>query len=377
METYAVLQVVWWLLLGVLMIALAVMVGMDMGVGTILRYIGRTDTERRVILRIIGPHWEGNQIWFVLGGGAVFAAFPLIYATAFSGFYIVMLLLLWTMILRPLGFGYRDQLAAPKWRNLWDWTLFISGLVPMLVFGAAFGNLFLGVPFDFSWNLTSTYSGSFIALLNPFAILCGLLSVSLSVFMGAVTVMKGAEGVVYERSHRLAGFASLLAIALFAIGGIWVYTMQGYVLTQSPGAGVPQTPLQQMVSLDQGAWFANYRARPALWLLPMAGFAGMLLGFLAARARRALLAWWLGALAWTGVITTAGVALFPFLLPSSLAPAQSLTIWNSSSSELTLLWMLGFTVVLLPLVIWYTSWAFYVMRGKVTAEHVDGDGHGY
>lgn len=377
METYAVLQLLWWLLLGVLLIAVAVMVGMDMGVGTILRHVGRTDTERRVVLRIIDPHWEGNQVWFVLGGGAVFAAFPLIYATAFSGFYIVMLLLLWAMILRPLGFGYRDHLASPRWRGMWDWALFISGLVPMVVFGAAFGNLFLGVPFDFSWNLTSTYSGSFIALLNPFAILCGLLAVSLAVFMGAVTVMKGAEGVVYERSHGLARYSSLLAIVLFAIGGVWVYTMQGFVLTQSPGAGVPQTPLQQMVSVAPGAWFANFRGQPLLWLLPILGFAGMLLGFAAASARRPLLAWWSGALAWAGVIATAGVALFPFLLPSSLEPAQSLTIWNASSSELTLLWMLGFTVVLLPLVAWYTSWAFYIMRGKVTAEQVDADEHGY
>lgn len=377
METYAMLQIVWWLLLGTLLIGVAVMVGMDMGVGTILRYIGRTDTERRVILRIIGPHWEGNQVWFVLGGGAVFAAFPLIYATAFSGFYVVMLLLLWTMILRPLGFGYRDQLASLKWRGMWDWTLFISGLVPMLVFGAAFGNLFLGVPFDFSWNLTSTYSGSFVALFNPFAILCGLLSVSLSVFMGSVTVMNGAKGAVYERSHHLARYSSLLAIVLFVVGGFWVYSMQGYVLTQSPGPGVPQTPLQQVVSIGQGAWFANFRAQPLLWLLPILGLGGMLVGFLTTTARRTLLAWWAGALAWAGVITTAGAALFPFLLPSSSVPGQSLTVWNSSSSELTLLWMLGFTVVFLPLVVWYTSWAFYVMRGKVTAEHVDGDGHGY
>ncbi|EQD54975.1 Cytochrome bd ubiquinol oxidase, subunit II, partial [mine drainage metagenome] len=117
MGLYATLQVIWWLLLGVLLMGLAVMVGMDMGVGAILRYVGRTDLERRVALNIIGPHWDGNQVWFVLGGGAIFAAFPLLYATAFSGFYVVMLLLLWTMILRPLGFEYRSQIERPAWRN--------------------------------------------------------------------------------------------------------------------------------------------------------------------------------------------------------------------------------------------------------------------
>jgi cytochrome bd ubiquinol oxidase subunit II len=377
MDMYAVFQIIWWLLLGVLLSGLAVMVGMDMGVGTILRYVGRTDLERRVALNIIGPHWEGNQVWFVLGGGAVFAAFPLIYATAFSGFYVVMMLLLWSMIMRPLGFEYRSKLPSVAWRNTWDWALFISGLVPMVVFGAAFGNLFEGVPFQFSWNLTSTYTGSFLDLFNPFAILCGLLSASLSVFMGSVTVMNGAEGAIYDRARSVARIASVLAIVLFAVGGFWVHGMQGYALTSSPGAGVAQTPLQQDVALTDGAWFTNFRAHGLLWLLPVLGFAGMLLGLLSAIARRSHLAWWLGAVAWIGVIGTAGVALFPFLLPSSSVPAQSLTVWNSSSSQLTLTWMVGFAVVFVPLILWYTSWAFYVMRGKVKAEQVAADEHAY
>jgi cytochrome bd ubiquinol oxidase subunit II len=377
MELYAVLQGVWWLLLGVLLLGLAVMVGMDMGVGTILRYVGRNDGERRVALNIIGPHWDGNQVWFILGGGAVFAAFPLIYATAFSGFYVVMLLLLWSMILRPLGFEYRSKLPSAGWRNAWDWALFVSGLVPMVVFGAAIGNLFSGVPFHFSWNLTSTYTGSFLALLNPFAILCGLLSASLSVCMGAATVMNGATDAIYERARTLARVGAVLAIALFAIGGFWVRGMSGYVLAASPGAGVPQTPLQQSVTMADGAWLANFQAHPVLWLVPVLGFAGMLLGLFAVQARRSHLAWWLGALAWLGVLGTAGVALFPFLLPSSSVPGQSLTVWNASSSRLTLTWMLGFAAVFVPLVLWYTSWAFYVMRGKVRAADVVADEHAY
>ncbi|BFI96096.1 MAG: cytochrome d ubiquinol oxidase subunit II [Rhodanobacter sp.] len=377
MEMYAALQGIWWLLLGVLLIGLATMVGMDMGVGTILRYVGRNDAERRVALNIIGPHWDGNQVWFILGGGAVFAAFPLIYATAFSGFYVVMLLLLWSMILRPLGFEYRSKLPSTSWRNAWDWALFVSGLVPMVVFGAAFGNLFHGVPFHFSWNLTSTYTGSFLGLLNPFAILCGLLSAALSVYMGAVTVMNGATDAIYERARMLARIGAVLAIVLFAVGGFWVHGMDGYVRVAGPDAGVPQTPLQQHVALTSGAWLANFHTHPLLWAVPALGFAGMLLGLLAAGARRSHLAWWLGALAWVGVIGTAGAALFPFLLPSSSDPAQSLTVWNASSSQHTLLWMTGFAAVFVPLVLWYTSWAFYVMRGKVHAADVVADEHAY
>ena len=378
MELYATLQVIWWLLLGVLLMGLAVMVGMDMGVGAILRYVGRTDVERRIALNIIGPHWDGNQVWFILGGGAIFAAFPLIYATAFSGFYVVMLLLLWTMIMRPLGFEYRSQLAHPAWRNIWDWVLFVSGAVPMVVFGAAFGNLFHGVPFHFSWDMTSFYTGSFLGLLNPFAIATGVLALALSAMMGALTVMNGAEGAMSERARRLAQIAAGAAVALFAICGVWVHALAGYRLLGGPGPGVAQTPLQQTVALVPGAWLSNYGAHPVLWLLPLAGFAGMAGALLAARAGRSHLGWWLGAAAWIGVIGTAGAALFPFMLPSSTDPSVSLTLWNSSSSRTTLLWMVGFTVFFVPLILWYTSWAFWVMRGKVTAEQItQGDEHAY
>ncbi|MDA3913622.1 cytochrome d ubiquinol oxidase subunit II [Oleiagrimonas sp.] len=377
MDLYAALQITWWLLLGVLLIGLATMVGMDMGVGTILRYVGRTDLQRRVALNTIGPHWDGNQVWFVLGGGAVFAAFPLIYATAFSGFYVVMLLLLWSMIMRPLGFEYRSKMSSRAWRETWDWALFVSGFVPMVVFGAAFGNLFLGAPFHFEWNLTSVYTGSFLSLLNPFAILCGLLSVSLSAFMGASMLMLRAEGAIHQRARTLARGASILAVVLFAIGGVWVRSLRGFVLTAAPAPGTAQTPLQQSVDVASGAWLHNFIGHPLLWLVPVLGFAGMLGGHLAATRGRSLWAWWLGATAWAGVIGTAGVALFPFLLPSSAVPAQSLTVWNASSSQMTLSWMLGFALVFVPLIIWYTSWAFYVMRGTVRGEHVASDEHAY
>jgi cytochrome d ubiquinol oxidase subunit II len=377
MDTFAITQVIWWLLLGVLLIGLAVMVGMDMGVGTILRYVGRSDAERRVALNIIGPHWDGNQVWFILGGGAIFAAFPLIYATAFSGFYVVMLLLLWTMILRPIGFEYRSRIEHRAWRNAWDWVLVVSGAVPMIVCGAAFGNLFQGVPFHFNWDLTSFYTGSFLGLLNPFALMTGVLSLSLSVMMGSLTIMNGAEGQMYRRARGVVQLAGAVALVLFALGGIWVHALAGYQLVGSPGEGVAQTPLQQTVTLAPGAWLHNFALDPLLWLLPLVGFAGIIGALLAARAGRSHVGWWCAALGWAGVIGTAGSALFPFMLPSSADPSMSLTLWNSSSSELTLLWMIGFTAVFVPLILWYTSWAFWVMRGKVTPESLADDEHAY
>jgi len=378
MELYLVFKVLWWVLLGVLLMGLGIMVGMDMGVGALLRYVGRTDTERRVALNIIAPHWDGNQVWFVLGGGAIFAAFPLIYATAFSGLYIVMLLLLWTMIMRPLGFEYRSKLPTAAWRNAWDWALVVSGTVPMIVYGAGIGNMLQGVPFHFNWDLTSYYTGSFVSLLNPFALICGVLSLSLAVYMGGVMLTGRSEpGPLQDRARRAASIGMAIAFALFTIGGVWTNHLSGYQLVQAPVPGLAQTPLQQTVMLVSGGWLDNYRAVPALWLVPALAYFGMTLGFVALRARRSTLAWWFGALAWIGVIGTVGVSMFPFLMPSSSHPSQSLTLWNSVSSRHTLIWMAGWTAIFVPAILTYTSWAFYVMRGRVKAEHVEADPHAY
>ena len=377
MELYLFLKVLWWLLLGVLLAGLAIMVGMDMGVGTLLRFVGRSDVERRACLNAVGPHWDGNQVWFILGGGAIFAAFPLLYATAFSGLYIVMLLLLWTMIVRPLGFEYRSKLPSPHWRNAWDWALLVSGAVPMIVYGAGVGNMFLGVPFHFEWDMRSYYTGSFITLLNPFAVLCGLLSLALSIYMGGVMLMGRAGGEVAVRARRAASWAALAAVVLFSAGGVWVSMLHGYVLEHSPAPAVAQNPLQQSVSLQAGHWLANFRSVPLLWLVPALGYLGMLLGWLLVRGGRHTLAWWSGALAWIGVLGTAGVALFPFMMPSSSNPAQSLTIWNSVSSQTDLLWSTGFAAVFVPLILWYTSWAFWVMRGTVDRKEIESSDHAY
>ncbi len=377
MELYLFLKVLWWLLLGVLLIGLATMVGMDMGVGAQLRFVGRTDVERRVAINTIAPHWDGNQVWFILGGGAIFAAFPLIYATAFSGLYVVMLLLLWTMIMRPLGFEYRSKVNSPAWRNVWDWVLVVSGAVPMIVYGAGMGNMFVGVPFHFNWDLTSYYTGSFISLLNPFAVLCGVLSLSLSLYMGATMLYGRTEGAIQERAQRVATVAIVIAVVVFSVCGVWVSQMDGFRLVHAVDPGLAQTPLQQSVERVSGAWLDNFRGHSILWIVPALGYIGMIFGLLSLRAGRSTVAWWLGAIAWIGVIGTAGTALFPFMMPSSSTPDQSLTIWNSISSRLTLLWMTGWAAVFVPIILAYTSWAFRVMRGKVKAERIESDPHAY
>ncbi|MGO8739794.1 cytochrome d ubiquinol oxidase subunit II [Rhodoblastus sp.] len=377
MELYLILKLVWWVLLGVLFMGLAIMMGMDMGVGALLRFVGKTDTERRVCLNAIGPHWDGNQVWFILGGGAIFAAFPFVYATAFSGMYVVMLLLLWSMIVRPLGFEYRSKLPSQSWRDRWDYTLLISGAVPMIIYGAAMGNLLQGLPFHFDWDMRSYYTGSFLALLNPFAILAGVLSLSMAVFMGGAMLAGRTEDPIAGRARAAASGAAVLSIILFTIGGIWVGRINGFVLVQAADPGVAQNTLHQVVSVQRGAWHANFHAHPLLWIVPGLGYLGMILGRSAIRAGKSTLAWWLGALAWIGVIGTVGVSMFPFLMPSSTDPSQSFTVWNATSSQRTLLWMTGFSAIFVPLILWYTSWCFYVMRGKVSAQTIEQDHHAY
>jgi len=377
MEVYAILKILWWVLLGVLLMGLAIMVGMDMGVGALMRFVGKTDGERREALNIVGPHWDGNQVWFILGGGAIFAAFPTLYATSFSVFYIVMILLLFSMIMRPVAFEYRSKVAAHKWRESWDWVFLLSGALPMIIYGAAIGNILEGVGFHFGWDGQYYQTESFWGyLLNPFAILCGLLSLSLAIYQGGTMLMMRGTDPIYTRAKNYASVGGLAAVVLFLIGGVMVSGMTGYVLT-SGNPDMPANPVSgQTVDLVRGAWMANYAAHPILWIVPLLALAGMLLGVLALRAKKPILGWWLGAVAWIGTIGTVGVSMFPFMMPSSDNPAQSLTVWNATGSEYNLIWMTIFALIFTPIIIAYTSWCFYVMRGKVKAPSAQDD-HAY
>ncbi|MBK6653293.1 cytochrome d ubiquinol oxidase subunit II [Zoogloea sp.] len=376
MLDYESLKLIWWLLVGVLLVGFAIMDGHDMGVGTLLPFVGKDDTERRVVINTVGPHWDGNQVWFITGGGAIFAAWPLVYATAFSGFYWAMLAVLWALFFRPVGFDYRSKISNPTWRKTWDWGLFIGGAVPPLIFGVAFGNLFQGVPFSFDDHLVSTYSGSFWALLNPFALLCGVVSTAMITFHGAIYLVHRTQGEIQWRALRAAGFFGGLMVLSFVAAGVWLWMgIPGYVIQSAVEGGALPNPLAKTVVREAGAWFANYRAYPATLLLPALGIVGVFAAQALARSGRSMAAFWASALAIVGVIGTAGAALFPFIMPSSLDPRASLTVWDSVSSRLTLNIMLWATLIFMPIIILYTSWAYRVMGGKVTAAYVRENSH--
>ncbi|SDI69170.1 cytochrome d ubiquinol oxidase subunit II [Pseudomonas panipatensis] len=378
MIDYITLKLIWWVLVGVLLIGFAIMDGHDMGVGTLLPFVGRTDAERRVAINTVGPHWDGNQVWFITAGGAIFAAWPLVYATAFSGFYWAMLAVLWALFFRPVGFDYRSKIANPRWRQTWDWGLFVGGAVPPLIFGVAFGNLLQGVPFHFDESLRPFYTGSFWGLLNPFALLCGLVSTAMITTHGAHYLMLRTDGEVFRRARLAAlGFAPLCLLCFIA-AGFWVASLPGQVIVAGADPTALPDPLAKSVALVAGGWMHNFELWPLLWGVPALGCLCLLLGQVLAALKRPGLAFIASSLAMAGIIATAGVALFPFLMPSSTDPNSGLTVWDAVSSRLTLQVMLVATLIFMPLIVIYTSWAYKVMAGKVTLAFIlDNDKKAY
>ncbi|MBD9437842.1 cytochrome d ubiquinol oxidase subunit II [Pseudoxanthomonas sp. PXM03] len=375
---YATLRLIWWLLLGILLIGFAVMDGFDLGIGTLLPAVARTDAERRLVLNVVGPVWEGNQVWLILGGGAIFAAFPALYAVSFSGFYLAMFLILFALILRPVGFKFRSKVEDRRWRAVWDWALFVGGFVPALVFGVAMGNVLLGVPFHFDDTLRIHYSGGFFGLLSPFAVLCGLVSVAMLVAHGASMLVLKTDGPVALRARRLGSLAAVATAVLFVLAGVWVAKgVDGYAVVGAAVTDAASNPLFKQVTSARGGWMANYQAMPWTWIFPMLGVAGSLAAAGLLRAGRGMAAFLASALAIAGIILTEGLAVFPFLLPSSSHPASSLTLWDASSSHLTLFVMLVATAVFLPLVLLYTAWVYRVLRGKVSPESLEQNHNAY
>ena len=375
MFDYSTLKIIWWVLVGVLLIGFAIMDGHDMGVGTLLHFVGRNDVERRVVIHTVGPHWDGNQVWFITGGGAIFAAWPLVYATAFSGFYWAMLLVLWALFFRPVGFDYRSKIHNPTWRSTWDWGLFVGGSVPPLIFGVAFGNLLQGVPFHFDSYLVSTYTGTFWQLLNPFALLAGVVSSAMITMQGGTYLAHRTEGLIQARTIKITAAAAGVMVLAFVGAGVWLQSVDGYRITSAIDINALPDPLSKTVVREAGAWMANYTLQPWLWLLPATGIIGAALAILMLHLRWTMAAFGASSLALVGVIGTAGASMFPFIMPSSSMPAASLTVWDSVSSHLTLGLMFWATLIFMPIIVTYTSWAYRVMRGKVTEAYIRENDH--
>ncbi|TNH05022.1 cytochrome d ubiquinol oxidase subunit II [Testudinibacter sp. TR-2022] len=371
MIDYEILRFIWWLLVGVLLLGFAVTDGFDMGVLTLLPFAGKKEVEKRIMINSIAPHWDGNQVWLLTAGGAMFAAWPIVYATSFSGFYIAMILVLAALFFRPVGLEYRAKIDNPKWRTAWDWGLFLGGFVPSLVFGVAFGNLLQGVPFEFNDILQVKYTGSFFGLLNPFALLCGLISLSMLTTQGAAWLQMKTTAELRDRARMITQVGAFATVITFVLAGVWLLFKDGYIVTSVIDKSGPSTPLGKEVILETGAWFNNYREMPILWALPILAVVSGLLNIVFSKANRSGFAFLFSSLTMAGIIFTCGVAMFPFIMPSITHPNTSLLMWDSTSSHLTLMLMFVLALVFVVILLAYTIWAYAKMFGRLDSNFIE------
>jgi cytochrome d ubiquinol oxidase subunit II len=330
------LNTLWFILIAVLFTGFFLLEGFDYGVGILLPFVGRSDKERRVVINTIGPVWDGNEVWLLTAGGAMFAAFPNWYATMFSGFYLALFVILIALIIRGVAFEFRSKDERKSWRLLWDTCLFIGSLLPALLFGVAFGNILRGVAIDGSM----TYIGTFWDLLNPYALLTGVVTLTVFILHGALFLELKTDGPVRERAARIARLlwpvVALVVVAFVAYSAVEtdMFTNLGIVKV-----------LTLVVAVGGVALFAY--------------------GNLTKRYGRAFLG---TSIAIAGTVLLMFATLFPRVMPSSLGEAFDLTVYNASSSAYTLQVMTVIALTLVPLVVGYQAWSYWVFRKRLTTE---------
>ncbi|MGF1744077.1 cytochrome d ubiquinol oxidase subunit II [Vibrio minamisatsumaniensis] len=370
MFDYENLRLFTWAVIGVLLIGFIITDGFDMGVAALLPVLGKSEVDRRIMINSIAPHWDGNQVWLVTAGGAIFAIWPAIYAAAFSGFYLAMIIVLATLWLRPLGMDYRAKIDNPQWKKACDIALIVSGFIPPVIFGVGFGNLMIGVPFEFNELLMMSYQGGFWDLLTPFPLLCGLVSLAMVVTQGAAFLQMKTTGDLKQRAQKVIVCMALVTVGLFIVGGIYAYTLPGYLITSPVVTDGVSNPLLKHVMKFDDLLLHNYENYLVLWGIPALGIIGMLSCAVMTRLNRAGLAFASSSLSIASIITTAGVALFPMIMPSSLMPSHSLTLWDGTSSELTLSIISVVAVIVVPIILGYTIWCYYKMFGRLDSQYI-------
>ncbi len=380
---YEILRVIWWVLLGVLLIGFAIMDGFDMGAAMLLPFVGKTDIERRIIINTFAPVWEGNQVWLILGAGAIFAAWPFVYAVAFSGMYLAMFLALLGLIVRPVALKFRSKSEGACWRTWFDWAICISSLLPALIFGVAVGNALIGIPFHFDDSLRMFYTGSLFDLLNPYSLLFGIVSLAMMVMQGGVYILlKVNDPALVRRAKAIVYMAILVMLLLFTMNGFWtLFFTKGYTIVQGALPHAPSNPLMKTVLNNSigsaGRWANNYVNYPWISVAPLLVYVSAFLTVVVIRCQKIGLAFITSSFCIAGLIATVGLTMFPFILPSSTHPNSSLTVWDASSSKGTLGIMLIATLIFVPIILTYTGWVYRVLRGKVTADSIDANHSSY
>ncbi len=371
MPSLEVLQITWWILLGVLLTGFALTDGFDLGVASLLTTLARSDDERRLLINTIAPVWESNQVWLILGAGSIFAAWPVVYSVAFPTMYLAMLLVLACLIIRPVGLKFRSKMPNQQWRYAWDWAICVSSIVPTFVFGIAVGNAILGLPFSFEENLMLQTKSVFFPLFTPFSILAGFVSVSMLLAHGAAYLRLKIDHSIALKAHSVQKIASFTALVCFIGSGLVLNNSEfGFTLEEAGHAqnilskAVGVQKIEESIELSQ-RFFSNYAMIAALL-----AFFGFMISMVSGKKHPSV-----GFLATStsiiGVIATAGLATFPFILPSTIAPNHSLTVWDASSSQLTLFIMLIAVLIFLPFILTYVIWTYKVFAKRLTLKDLD------
>ena len=333
------LETLWFVLIAVLWIGFFFLDGFDFGVGILLPFLGKDDEDRRVMINTIGPIWDANEVWLVTAGGAMFAAFPEWYATMFSGFYLAFFLLLVALIMRGVAFEYRSKHPSSAWRAMWDWAIFVGSSVPALLFGVTFGNLVRGLEID----AAGEYVGGFWALLNPYSLAMGVAAIALFTLHGALFLSMKSKGGVHDRASEVAKPLSIAATAVMAVVMIWSYV-------QADSGSVPGLlPVAAIVFLGVVVWLTYSKLFP--WAFTFTG------------------------LTIVTVVAAIFVGMYPNVMTSTIDPAYSLTVFNASSTTLTLQIMSVVALIFLPIVLGYQTWSYWVFRKRVGREDVPASTH--
>ncbi len=327
---------VWYILFVVIIAGYLIMDGFDLGVGILHPFLARNDTERRISLNSIGPVWDGNEVWLVLGGGVLFAAFPMVYASLFSGFYMAMMLVLLVLILRTVAIEFRSKRPSARWRNTWDWVFFGSSLGIALLLGVAFGNIMGGVLLDAQGNI----GGTLFTLLNPFALLVGVTTVFMLATHGAIYLSMKTDGELLARVKR------------------WIPRLMAVFFVLNTLIVIATLLLHELIA-------DRYLAHPYLAIFPAAALAAVSAGWLMVRHGRYFVAFLLSSAMIAGLLFSAAIGLYPNLLVSSIDLAYNLTIFNAASQPNTLTVMLIMALIGMPFVLLYTAGVYYIFRGKV------------
>ena len=340
------LETIWFILWTLLWAVYFILDGFDLGMGTLLPFLAKNDTEKRIIFNAAGPHWDGNEVWLITAGGVTFAAFPLAYATLFSALYAPLLILLFALIFRAAAFEFRSKIHSNGWRKLWDACLFLGSFLPALLLGVAFANLFQGIPVD----ADGVYHGNILKLLNPYGLAGGILFVLMFCFHGSLWLELKAEGELRERAWQT---AMLLWPFLLSMALLFIALTAHYTNT-----------------------FATLRTHPVMYVSLILAVIGLLGARITLGYRAMLPAWLLSALFILGVTFFGVLGMFPNLIISSLDPAYSVTLANGASSPLTLKIMLGVSLVCVPVVILYQLWVYYTFFHRITMEELASE-HAY